>query len=88
MTPWLTDAEIDDLCAGLVQNAAKLRYLRDDLKLKVATKPNGRPLLHREHYDQVMCGLPTDRRKRVQPAARPPAQPNAAGLKLAFSRKS
>lgn len=42
MTPWYTDTEIDDLCAGLVTNAAKARHLRG-MGLTVSHKPNGRP---------------------------------------------
>lgn len=57
----LTDAEIDSICAGLTQNAAKVRYLRR-LGLSVAQKPNGRPLVNRAHYDAVR-GAP-----RGQPA--------------------
>lgn len=41
--PYFTDAEVDDLCAGLEQNAAKVRHLRR-LGLRVDRKPNGRPL--------------------------------------------
>ncbi len=53
MTPNLTDAEIDDICAGLVQPAAKVRFLVS-LGLNVARKPNGAPLVNRAHYDRVM----------------------------------
>ncbi len=49
----LTDAEIDSICAGLVQNAAKVRYLRR-MGLTVRQKPNGKPLVNRAHYDAVM----------------------------------
>lgn len=42
-----SDAEVDALCDGLQQNAAKIRYLRDTLKLRVHRKPNGRPLAWR-----------------------------------------
>lgn len=45
-TPWYSDEEIDDLCAGLSQSAAKVRHLRR-LGLKVDRKPNGRPLAWR-----------------------------------------
>lgn len=86
-TPWLTDAEVDDLCEGLVQNAAKVRYLRKVLKLTVATKPNGRPLVARSQCEAAIEGLPTDKRKRPLPPARQPVQPDAAGLVLAFSRR-
>lgn len=53
MTPNLTDAEIDDICAGLSQSAAKARFLMN-LGLNVARKPNGAPLVNRAHYDRVM----------------------------------
>lgn len=48
----LTDAEIDRACQGLVQNAAKVRHLRR-MGLVVRTKPNGQPLVNRNHYDAV-----------------------------------
>ena len=51
----LTDNEIDNICAGYVQNAAKIRYLRA-MGLTVRTKPNGRPLVNRNHYDAVTNG--------------------------------
>lgn len=51
----LADSEIDEICAGLVQNAAKVRYLRK-LGLTVRQKPNGKPLVNRAHYDAVMLG--------------------------------
>jgi hypothetical protein len=43
---YFTDAEVDDMTAGLEQNAAKIRYLRR-LGLRVDKKPNGRPLAWR-----------------------------------------
>lgn len=55
MTTDLTDAEIDSICDGYVQNAAKIRYLRS-LGLTVDRKPNGRPLVNRRHYDAVRGG--------------------------------
>lgn len=48
----LSDAEIDEICDGYIQNAAKVRFLKS-LGLTVAQKPNGRPLVNRAHYDQV-----------------------------------
>lgn len=51
----LPDPEIDAICAGLVQNAAKVRYLRS-MGLTVRQKPNGKPLVNRAHYDAVMLG--------------------------------
>lgn len=61
----LEDAEIDSICAGLVQNAAKVRYLRG-LGLTVRQKPNGKPLVNRAHYDAVMLGSA----KKTAPAPR------------------
>ena len=48
----LSDTEIDNICAGLFQNAAKVRYLQR-MGLVVRQKPNGRPLVNRAHYDAV-----------------------------------
>jgi hypothetical protein len=48
----LTDAEIDKICDGLTQSAAKVRFLRG-LGLIVDRKPNGKPLVNRQHYDRV-----------------------------------
>jgi hypothetical protein len=49
----LSDSEIDSICAGYVQSAAKVRYLRA-MGLVVRQKPNGRPLVNRAHYVAVM----------------------------------
>lgn len=46
LPPYLSDAEVDEMCDGLVQDAAKIRYLRG-LGLRVDRKPNGRPLVWR-----------------------------------------
>lgn len=43
---YYSDAEVDDLCAGLTQDAAKVRFLRG-LGLRVDRKPNGKPLAWR-----------------------------------------
>ena len=50
--PDLTDAEVDHICAGLRQNAAKVRFLKR-LRVVVLRKPNGRPLVNRAHYEAV-----------------------------------
>lgn len=65
----LTDAEIDNICDGYVQNAAKIRYLRS-LGLTVERKPNGRPLVNRAHYDAVR-GAANDKRITYSGAAQP-----------------
>jgi hypothetical protein len=48
----LSDSEVDDICAGLKQNAAKVRFL-ERMGLKVRRKPNGRPLVSRSAYDSL-----------------------------------
>ena len=49
--PDLSDAEVDRICGGLVQNAAKVRYLLT-LGLKVDRRPNGRPLVARVDWER------------------------------------
>lgn len=44
--PYLTDDEIDGICEGYTQSAAKVRFLKG-LGLPVERKPNGRPLVRR-----------------------------------------
>lgn len=51
----LTDAEIDRICSGRTQNAAKVRHLRS-MGLFVRQAPDGRPLVNRAHYDVVTSG--------------------------------
>jgi hypothetical protein len=58
MTSDLTDDEVDSICAGLRQNHARVRFLQF-LGLTVRQKPNGRPLVNREHYNAVMNGKAT-----------------------------
>ncbi len=55
MTPHLTDQEIDDICAGLTQHHAMVRYLRAQ-GFEVKVKPNGRPLVSRANFEAVMAG--------------------------------
>lgn len=52
--PDLTDDEVDALCAGLTQNAAKVRYLRR-MGLRVERRPNGRPLVARAEWERVLA---------------------------------
>ncbi len=49
--PFLSDAELDELCAPLKQGAAQIRYLRS-LGIKVDRKRNGRPLVWRADLDR------------------------------------
>lgn len=48
----LSDQEIDNICQGRTQNAAKVRHLKK-MGLQVRQKPNGRALVNRAHYDNV-----------------------------------
>lgn len=58
--PDLTDAEVDSICAGLRQNAAKIRFLQR-LRVVVMRKPNGRPLVNRAHYEAVRARVEVPR---------------------------
>lgn len=51
-SPILSDDEIDDICAGLSQGAAKVRFIRDVLKVPCERKPNGRPLVRRVDWER------------------------------------
>lgn len=51
MSPDLSDEEIDRICSGLTQHAAKVRYLRG-LGLRVDRRPNGRPLVARIEWER------------------------------------
>lgn len=51
----LSDAEIDNICRPLKQNAAKVRHLRA-MCLLVRQAPDGRPLVNRAHYNAVTSG--------------------------------
>jgi len=84
-TPWYTDQEIDDLCAGLTHNAAKMRYLRAQ-GLTVTQKPNGRPLLMREHATKVLSGMPSTETP-TENATRQALQPNRAGLVMQLASR-
>ena len=52
--PFLSDAEIAELCKPLVMPAAQVRYLRNELRLHVNIKPNGRPIVMRSELERVM----------------------------------
>ena len=55
MHPDLSDDEIDRICGGLTQPAAKARYLRA-LGLRVDRRPNGRPLVARIEWERHYSG--------------------------------
>lgn len=75
--PFLTDAEVNDLCDGLVAPAAQIRFLRR-MGLLVERKPSGRPLLMRSELERVLgAGRMATNVAQNGPAA---AQPNRAAL--------
>lgn len=86
--PDLTDEEVDEICKGLRQNAAKCRYLRS-LGLHVERRPNDRPLVMRAHAEQVLSGR-TQAANDAQAAqqSQPAATGNRAGLVLLFGRRA
>ena len=51
--PDLSDDEIDAICDGYKQHAAKVRYLQG-LGLTVRRRPNGRPLVARAEWERRM----------------------------------
>jgi hypothetical protein len=57
--PYLTEEEVDEICAPLKTGAAQARYLVK-LGLHVERKPNGRPLVSRALLATVLtAGAPT-----------------------------
>lgn len=82
----LTDDEVDAICDGLRQNAAKARFLAG-LGLHVNFKPNGRPLVVRAYAEQVLAGL-----KQQSPdslgAAAPRPSPDRTALIQLFDRRA
>lgn len=77
--PYLTDPELADICAPLVTGSAQARYLAR-LGLKVARKPNGKPLVARAEWDRVMVGV-------VRSESRPGSEPNRAALMSLVANK-
>lgn len=83
-TPWLSDAEVDDMCDGLINDAAKCRYLRR-LGLTVNRKPNGKPLVVRAHAATLLSGL---KHAAADEAKAPKAKPNRDALVLVFGKRA
>jgi len=75
LTPFLSDAEISDVCAPLQMPSAQCRYL-EGLGLLVKRKPNGKPLLARSEIERV---LGADRFGRAAQND-PNTGPNVVGL--------
>ena len=77
MLPFLSDAELAEICAPLTNGAAQVRYL-ERLGLKVARKPNGRPLVARGEFERVLIG------RTAEPTQSAATQPNRAALLKVF----
>lgn len=78
--PYLTDNEVNQICDGLKQAAAQVRYLRQ-MGLIVKTKPNGRPLISRVNFIEVMRGAASG------PTSLPAASPNELALRAMFNMR-
>jgi hypothetical protein len=50
--PYLTDEEIANICRPLKRNTARIRYLRETLKLRVDARPDGSPLVRRADWER------------------------------------
>lgn len=83
--PWYSDQEIDNLCEGLKNNAAKVRHLQA-MGLTVKRKPNGRPLLMRQHAELTLSGMKAAQ-TAIDAAAKSSTQPNRDALVLQFKGK-
>jgi hypothetical protein len=68
--PYLTDIEINDICAPLRRSTAQCRFLTG-LGLLVRKKPNGRPLVARNEFERAMINKPLS-----DPANDPHNEPN------------
>jgi hypothetical protein len=74
-TPFLTDAEVAEMCAPLKMGAAQCRYLAR-LGLLVKKKPSGRPLVARSEVERVFGSDRLSTRAQNQPST----CPNVVGL--------
>ena len=80
MTPFLSDAEVADMCSPLLQPGAQKRHLRR-LGLPFALKPNGRPLVSRERVHGLLDGRPS------RGAGSASAGPDVEALKAMFNKR-
>lgn len=72
-SPYLSDAELLDVCKPLTQPAAMIRYLKDE-GFHVKRRPNGWPLVSRANFEAVMMGA------ACTPALDKTAGPNVQAL--------
>lgn len=85
MTPWLSPAEVNDLCAPLTQKAAQCGFLMS-LGLIVKRKPDGSPLVMRSNVESVLGGIANP--ATLTPSMQGKPGPNKTGLLLSFQKKS
>ncbi|MBO1013456.1 DUF4224 domain-containing protein [Achromobacter sp. SD115] len=85
MKPYLSDAEIDEICEPLTQPHAQIRYLQR-LGVPVSRKPGGRPLVGRAAFDRVMAGSPPEAANDAHPPPSGP-QPDHAALQQLFNKQ-
>lgn len=57
LPPYLTDAEIAEICRPRTQGAAQIRYLRS-LGLRVERRADGTPLVWRHEVERPRSGPP------------------------------
>jgi len=82
MTPYLTDAEVEEITKPLTQGAARIRYFKS-IGCKVKERPNGQPLVGRAEYEAVM----TSRRNAIAlPAPGQVVRPDWDRLRAAKNR--
>lgn len=77
--PFLTDAEVAEICAPLTNGAAQVRYLQR-IGLAVQRKPNGRPLLMRSELERVLGAGRMMQIPDVGQAARAGGEPDLGAL--------
>lgn len=51
LPPYLTDDEIAGMTKPLTQGAARIKYIRDVLKVPVERRPDGQPIVRRADYE-------------------------------------
>ncbi|WP_454703412.1 DUF4224 domain-containing protein [Achromobacter pestifer] len=85
MKPYLSDAEINEICEPLTQPHAQIRYLRT-LGVPVSRKPGGRPLVGRAAFDRVMAGAAPEAANEAH-APNASAQPDHAALQQLFTKQ-
>lgn len=77
--PYLSEAELAEICAPLVAPAAQRRFL-ERLGMVVKVKPNGHPLVARGEFERVLIG-----REAVVATTNCASYPNRAALLQLFN---